>query len=47
VKEKGSKDAQKFPHWGRSVGADYSELQTTFEQFEINDDYCGESCAIE
>ena len=47
LKEKGAKEAQKFPHWGRSVGADYSELQTTFEQFEINDDYCGESCSVE
>ncbi len=44
VKLKGSKEAQKFPHWGRSVGADYSELQSTLGDF--NEDYCGESCQV-
>ena len=43
----GTKEARKFPHWGRSVGADYSELQTTMEQFNVNEDYCGESCTVE
>lgn len=43
----GTKDAKKFPHWGRSVGAVYSELQTTLEKFNVNEDYCGESCTVE
>ena len=47
VKLYGTKEAKKFPHWGRSVGADYSELQTTMEQFNVNEDYCGESCQID
>jgi len=47
VQLKGSKMAKKFPHWGRSVGADYSELQTTFGDFDVNEDYCGESCQVE
>lgn len=45
VQLKGSKMAKKFPHWGRSVGADYSELQSTLGNF--NEDYCGESCQVE
>ena len=53
LKIHGTKEAQKFPKWGRSVGADYSELQTTLGDFipgvtdSINDDYCGESCSVE
>jgi 3'-phosphoadenosine 5'-phosphosulfate sulfotransferase (PAPS reductase)/FAD synthetase len=41
----GTKEAKKFPKWGRSVGADYSELQTTLD-FDFNEDYCGESCEV-
>ncbi len=41
----GSVEAKKHPHWGRSVGADLSELQTTLMSF--NEDYCGESCQVE
>lgn len=43
----GTKEAKKFPHWARSVGANYAELQNTLDQFVINDDYCGESCIVE
>ena len=39
----GTKEAKKFPHWGRTIGADYSEQQTTLD---INEDYCGESCVV-
>ncbi len=41
----GTKEAKKFPHWGRSVGADYSEMQSTLGDF--NEEYCGESCVID
>lgn len=37
---------EKFPHWGRSVGADISEMQSTLGEFVTNEDYCGESCQI-
>lgn len=47
VQLNGTKEAKKFPHWGRSVGANYSELQTTLEKFDVNEDYCGESCTVE
>lgn len=47
VQLKGTKTAKKFPHWGRSVGAEYSQLQSTLEDFEVNEDYCGESCQVE
>ena len=47
VKLFGSKEAKKFPNWGRSVGAEYSKTQTTFSDFEVNEDYCGESCMVE
>ena len=43
----GTDEAKKFPKWGRSVGAEISEMQTTFEDFVVNEDYCGESCMIE
>lgn len=43
----GTKEAKKFPYWGRSVGASTAEMQTTFSDFEINEDYCGESCIVE
>lgn len=46
VQLKGTKTAKKFPHWGRSVGADMSEMQTTLGEFVVNEDYCGESCQI-
>jgi len=42
----GTKEAKKFPHWGRSVGADCSELQTTLEAYYVDEDYCGESCEV-
>ncbi len=42
----GTKEAKKFPHWGRSVGANISEQQTTFDSIDINEDYCGESCNV-
>lgn len=41
----GTKEAKRFPNWGRSVGADFSELQTTLD-FNFNEDYCGESCEV-
>ncbi len=53
LKLHGTKEAQKFPKWGRSVGANYSLLQNTLDDFipgvtdSINDDYCGESCSVE
>ena len=47
LQKHGTKEAKKFPKWGRSVGADVSKLQTTFDNFEVNEDYCGESCSIE
>ena len=47
VQEKGSKTAKKFPNWGRSVGANISEMQSVLGDFEINEDYCGESCQVE
>lgn len=40
----GTKEAKKFPNWGRSVGADYSKMQTGL--FDVNEDYCGESCVV-
>lgn len=46
VQRVGTKEARKFPHWGRSVGADYSEMQTTLGDFAVNEDYCGESCQV-
>jgi 3'-phosphoadenosine 5'-phosphosulfate sulfotransferase (PAPS reductase)/FAD synthetase len=46
LQKHGTKEAKKFPYWGRSVGADYSELQTTLD-FNFNEDYCGESCEIQ
>jgi hypothetical protein len=46
VQLKGTKMAKKFPHWGRSVGAEMSELQSTLGDFIVNEDYCGESCQI-
>lgn len=43
----GTPEAKKHPHWGRSVGAEISEMQETLDQrFIINDDYCGESCEV-
>jgi len=42
----GSEHAKQFPKWGHSTGADQAELQTTLEQFNVNEDYCGESCII-
>lgn len=50
VQEKGAVEAKKFPHWGRSVGAEISQYQQTLfddTNIEINDDYCGESCQNE
>lgn len=47
VQEKGSKTAKKFPNWGRSVGANISEMQSVLGDFEINEDYCGESCQVD
>ena len=48
IQLKGSKEAKKHPYWGRSVGANISEMQSTFEDFaNINEDYCGESCEVE
>lgn len=47
VQKFGTKEAKKFPHWGRSVGAEISESQTTFADFDVNEDYCGESCEVE
>ena len=47
VQLNGTKEAKKHPHWGRSVGADISKQQTTMSEFEINEDYCGESCVVE
>ena len=44
---RGTKEARKFPYWGRSIGASTAEMQTTFENFEVNEDYCGESCVVE
>lgn len=48
IQLRGTKMAKKFPHWGRSVGAEVSEMQTTFDGgvFDVNEDYCGESCSI-
>ncbi len=43
----GTKFAKKFPHWGRSVGADMSEMQSVLGDFVVNEDYCGESCNTE
>lgn len=37
---------EKSPHWGRSVGADFSALQNTMDMFQVNEDYCGESCVV-
>jgi 3'-phosphoadenosine 5'-phosphosulfate sulfotransferase (PAPS reductase)/FAD synthetase len=47
VQKFGTKEAKKFPHWGRSVGAEISEDQTTLGDFDVNEDYCGESCEVE
>lgn len=47
VQSKGTKTAKKFPNWGRSVGAEMSELQSVLGDFEVNEDYCGESCTAE
>ena len=47
LQKHGTKEAKKFPKWGRSVGAEISKLQTTLGSFEVNEDYCGESCNIE
>ena len=42
----GSPEAKRHPHWGQSVGAENAVQQTTFGDFEINEDYCGESCGV-
>mgnify|MGYP000374230639 CR=1 FL=1 len=42
----GSDTAKRHPHWGQSVGAENAIQQTTFGDFEINEDYCGESCEV-
>ena len=34
------------PVWGKSVGAEATELQNTLEGFVPNEDYCGESCEV-
>ncbi len=52
VQLKGTKTAKKFPYWGRSVGAETSEMQKTLGDFDfdsssVNEDYCGESCVVE
>ena len=47
VQLKGSKTAKKFPNWGRSVCANISEMQSVLGDFEINEDYCGESCQVD
>lgn len=52
VQLKGTKEAKKFPNWGRSVGAESSQMQKTLGDFEfddssVNEDYCGESCVVE
>ena len=46
VQLRGSMTAKKFPNWGRSVGADISSLQSVLGDFEVNEDYCGESCQV-
>lgn len=44
LQKHGTKEARKHPHWGRSVGADMSKLQTTLDF--TDEDYCGESCEV-
>lgn len=39
-------DMSTHSKWGGSVGAEQSRLQTTFSDFEVNEDYCGESCVV-
>ena len=43
----GTKEAKRNPYWGRSVGADVSEMQSVLGDFKINEDYCGESCGVD
>lgn len=43
----GTKKAKKFPKWG--IHGSYTsdiEQQTVFEDFKVNEDYCGESCVV-
>ncbi len=42
----GTTEAKKHPYWGRGSGVGNIELQKQFSDFEINDDYCGESCDV-
>ena len=46
VKKYGTKEAKKFPYWGRRVGSNQYKLKKSLEDFEVNDDYCGESCEV-
>ena len=46
IQRVGSPEAKRFPHWGQSVGAENSIQQTTFDEFTVNEDYCGESCEV-
>ena len=46
-KIKGTKAAQKHPKWGiHGSSATEIEEQLTFENFNVNEDYCGESCQV-
>jgi 3'-phosphoadenosine 5'-phosphosulfate sulfotransferase (PAPS reductase)/FAD synthetase len=42
----GTKEAKKFPYWGRSVGTEQAKLQKSLLDYNINEDYCGESCEV-
>lgn len=42
----GTKEAKKFPYWGRSVGTEQTKLQKSLLDYNINEDYCGESCEV-
>ena len=44
---KGTKAAKKHPKWGiHGSSAIEIEEQLTFENFAVNEDYCGESCQV-
>jgi len=47
IQIRGTDEAKKRPYWGSFSGVDSSESQTTFDDFTVNEDYCGESCEVE